>query len=92
MPSFLLNTPSSGYISPILMGSPDGSDGKESACNAKNPGSIPGWGRVPWRREWQPTPVFFPGEFHGLKGLIMFFGRTDAKAETPILWPPHVKS
>jgi len=21
-----------------------------------------------------------------------FFGRTDAKAETPILWPPHVKS
>ena len=21
----------------------------------------------------------------------MFFGRTDAKAETPILWPPHVK-
>ena len=22
----------------------------------------------------------------------MFFGKTDAKAETPILWPPHVKS
>ena len=21
----------------------------------------------------------------------MFIGRTDAKAETPILWPPHVK-
>ena len=21
-----------------------------------------------------------------------FFGRTDAKAETPLLWPPHVKS
>ena len=21
----------------------------------------------------------------------MFFGRTDAKAETPVLWPPHVK-
>ena len=21
-----------------------------------------------------------------------FFGRTDAKAETPILWPPHVKT
>ena len=21
----------------------------------------------------------------------MFFGRTDAKAETPILWPPHAK-
>ena len=22
----------------------------------------------------------------------MFFGKTDAKAETPILWPPHAKS
>ena len=22
----------------------------------------------------------------------MFFGRTDATAETPVLWPPHVKS
>ena len=22
----------------------------------------------------------------------MFFGRTDAKAEAPVLWPPHVKS
>ena len=22
----------------------------------------------------------------------MFFGRTDAKAETPVLWPSHVKS
>ena len=22
----------------------------------------------------------------------MFFGRTDAEAETPVLWPPHVKS
>ena len=23
---------------------------------------------------------------------LVFFGRTDAEAETPILWPPHVKS
>ena len=21
-------------------------------------------GKIPWRREWQPTPVFLPGEFH----------------------------
>ena len=20
---------------------------------------------IPWRREWQPTPVFLPGEIHG---------------------------
>ena len=29
-------------------------------------GSLPGLGRVPWRRERPPTPVFWPGEFHGL--------------------------
>ena len=23
-------------------------------------------GNIPWRREWLPTPVFWPGEFHGL--------------------------
>ena len=23
----------------------------------------------PWRREWQPIPVFFPGEFHGQRSL-----------------------
>ena len=22
-----------------------------------------------WRREWQPTPVFLPGEFHGQRSL-----------------------
>ena len=33
---------------------PGGSDGKESACSAGDLGSIP------WRRKWQPTPVFSP--------------------------------
>ena len=26
-------------------------------------------GKIPWRREWQPTPVFLPGEFHGQRSL-----------------------
>ena len=26
-------------------------------------------GKIPWRKEWLPTPVFLPGEFHGQKGL-----------------------
>ena len=25
---------------------------------------------IPWRREWQPTPVFLPGEFHGQRSLV----------------------
>jgi len=28
-----------------------------------------GW-EDPWRRKWQPTPVFLPGEFHGQKSLV----------------------
>ena len=39
---------------------------KKSACNEGELGSIPGLGRFPWRREKLPTPVFWPGEFHGL--------------------------
>ena len=26
-------------------------------------------GKIPWRREWLPTPVFLPGEFHGQRSL-----------------------
>ena len=26
-------------------------------------------GKIPWRREWQPTPVFLPGESHGQRSL-----------------------
>ena len=90
---------------PNSQGFPDSSVGKESTCNAGDPGSIPGLGRcpgegigysfqyswvstviqlvkesscdagdlgstpglnIPWRRENLPTPVFWPGEFHGL--------------------------
>ena len=48
-------------------GFPGGSAGKESACNAGNLGSIYPWvGKIPWRRERLPIPVFWPGEFHGL--------------------------
>ena len=42
---------------------------KESACNAVDMGLIPWVAEIPWRRKWQPTPVFLPGESHGLRGL-----------------------
>ena len=43
----------------------DGSDGKESHCNAGNLGLTNGLERLPWRRAWQPTPALLPGESHG---------------------------
>ena len=48
------------------LGFPGGSAGKESACNAGDLGSIPGLGRSPGEGKGYPTPVFWPGEFHGL--------------------------
>ena len=27
-------------------------------------------GKIPWRREWHPTPVFLPGEFHEQWSLV----------------------
>ena len=45
------------------LGFAGGSDRKEFTCNAENLGSISWVGKIPWRRAWQPTPVFFPREF-----------------------------
>ena len=45
---------------------PHSSVGKESACNAGDPGSIPGLGRAAAEGKGLPTPIFWPGEFHGL--------------------------
>ena len=53
-------------------GFPCGSAGKESACkkestcNVGRPGFDPWVGKIPWRREQLPTPILWPGEFHGL--------------------------
>ena len=48
---------------------------------AKNPPEMqrPGFsslvGKIPWRRAWQPTPVFLPGEFHGQRSLVGYSPR-----------------
>ena len=39
------------------------------AGDMRDVGSIPGFGRFPWRRAWQPTPVFLLGESHGQRSL-----------------------
>ena len=41
-----------------------------NAGDVRDEGLIPGLGRFPWRRTWQPTPVFLPGEFHGQRSLV----------------------
>ena len=45
---------------------PDSSAGKESSCNVGDLGLRPGFGRASREGDRLPTPVFWPGEFHGL--------------------------
>ena len=45
--------------------------GKESACNAENPNSIPGR-EDPYRKKRQPTPIFLPGKSHGQRSLVVY--------------------
>ena len=41
-----------------------------SAEDVRDRGSIPRVERFPWRRSWQLTPLFLPGESHGQKSLV----------------------
>ena len=36
-------------------------------------------GKIPWRRKWQPTPVFLPREFHGHRNMAGYssWGRKE---------------
>ena len=42
---------------------------KESACQSQKLGLHPWVGKIPWRRAWQPTPAFLPGESHTQRSL-----------------------
>ena len=37
-----------------------------------------GW-EDPWRRKWQPTPVFLPGESHGRRRLVGYIQSTGSQ-------------
>ena len=45
---------------------------KNPPADAGDSGDIapnPCVGKIPWRRKWQPTPIFLPGESHGQRSL-----------------------
>ena len=58
------------HDSQLKKGVPGGPDGKDSDCNVGDLGLLPGLGRSPGVRAWQPTPVFLPGESHGQRSLV----------------------
>ena len=62
-----------------LLRFPGDSDGKDSACNAGDSGSIP-VSEDPWQRARHPPPVFLPGESHGQRSLAGYspWGHTES--------------
>ena len=45
-------------------------------------GFDPWVGKIPWRREWLPTPVFLPQEFHGQRSLVAYSPRDHKESDT----------
>ena len=73
------------YLISLLVeqGFPSGARGKELACQwrrCRRPRFDPWIGRILWRREWQPTPIFSPGKSHGQRSLVGYspWGRKES--------------
>ena len=77
----------SGYL--LTPGFPGGTDGKRICLQCRKPGFD-----SPWRREWQPTSVSLPREFHGPRSLVGYspwsckeLDRTEQLRHTHLLIP-----
>ena len=54
----------------LIAGFPCGSAGKESACSARDLGSIPGWGRSPG--EWKGYPLQYSGLENSMNCIVIW--------------------
>ena len=61
---------------------------KESACKCRSHRFDPWVEKIPWRKKWQPTPVFLPGQFHGQRNLADY-SRWGCK-ESEMTEHPHM--
>ena len=77
--------PEAGKQMDETWGFPGGVSGKESACQSrrhKRRRFNPWVTKIPWRRAWQITPVFLPGEFHGQRSLVGYSPWSHKKLDT----------
>ena len=64
---------------------PGGASGKELACQGRrlNRHWLDPWVRkIPWKRAWQPTPGFLPGESHGQRSLMGYSPSGHKESDT----------
>ena len=65
-----------------------GTNGEEHTCQCrrhKTCGFDLWVGKIAWRRAWQPTPVFLPGESHGQRTLVGYSPKSH-KTQTLLKW------
>ena len=65
---------------------PGGASGKEPACQCKRCKRLrfdPWVRKIPWKRKWQPTPVFLAGEFDGQRSLAGYNPWGGKESDTP---------
>ena len=70
---------------PDFLGFPGGASSKEPACQrrrCKRCGFNSWVGKIPWRKKWQPTSVFFPGDSHGQRSLVGYSPQGRKKLDT----------
>ena len=72
-------------------------NGKESACQCRRPGFNLCVGKIPWRREWLPSPVFLPRESQGQRSLVGYSPWERKESDTTeqlnsnnMCWSSHV--
>ena len=62
-----------------------GASGKEPTCQCRRcrkHGFLSWVRKIPWRRAWQPTPVFLPGESHGQRSLVGYSPQGHTELDT----------
>ena len=69
----------------LFQGSPGGARGKEPACQwrrGERSWFSPWFGQIPWRRAWQLTPLFLPGESHRQRSLAGYSSQGHKESNT----------
>ena len=56
--------------------------GQRVCLQCRRPEFNPWFGKSPWRRKWQPTPVFLPGKSHGWRNLEGYRPQRSKDSET----------
>ena len=70
------------------MGFPGGISGKEPACQCRRHKRcmFDSWvGKIPWRKAWQSTPVFLPGESHKQMNLAGYSPQGHKESDKTIV-------